>query len=96
MVWAASSAAIKAAVVPISGFAAPARTATPTPDEARSARLPGLSVPEARKASMSSLAMIKRSKGSPAAMRFFTSTVPVKLVVTLCPVARSKSGSRSR
>ncbi len=95
MVLAASSAAMKVATVPMSGFAAPARTATPTPDDARSTRLPDLSVPEARKASMSSLAMISRSKASPAAMRFFTSTVPVKPVVTLCPVARSNSGSRS-
>ena len=64
-----SSRRMKAAGEPMSGFGAPAFTAMPTPEAARSTRVPAASTPFAVSASIPSAVRIAASPASPPAMR---------------------------
>src|SRR5476649_941301 len=76
--FAANSARFNASAELISGFGAPARTATPTPDFARSTRLPGTTLPSSISSSTEFAARMTRSVLSPAFMRFMMSAEPTK------------------
>src|SRR5438105_3961014 len=84
-----------------SGLGAPARTATPIPERARSTRLPDATKPRSINLSSASPAMITRSTGSPAAKRpgmevGAPATELPHAVSTLRPLAFSKPGTSAR
>src|SRR2546426_7249779 len=80
----------------MSGFGRPARTATPMPDLATSARLPATSLPSEISLSMLGAAMRTISTTSPPLMRLVIASVPVQIVVTLWPLDFSKAGTSAR
>src|SRR5467141_1831323 len=80
----------------MSGLRAPERTATPTPDFARSTRLPGTILPSCISSSTTAAEPITRSTVSPAFMRFRMSTIPAHSVATSQPLAFSNCGTSSR
>ena len=90
---AASTAAFTAASLPMSGRAAPERTATATPERTATAtpertmsvRLPGSTWPLAMSLSMASEPSATASKGSPAATRLAASTPPTDSSATATP-----------
>ena len=82
---AASTAAFTAASLPMSGRAAPERTATATPERTMSVRLPGSTWPLAMSLSMASEPSATASKGSPAATRLAASTPPTDSSATATP-----------
>ncbi len=63
--FAASSVCLKASTVAMSGFGAPARTASPTPDWAISAALPATILPSPTSWSMAGRVMIATSAVAP-------------------------------
>jgi hypothetical protein len=71
-----------------------ARTATPTPDFARSTR--PVSLPSLTKASIRAAGMMTMSATSPPATRLTMSRVPPQSTVAWWPVAFSKTGMSSR
>ena len=77
----------------ISGFGAPARIATPTPDVATTTRLSGTSLPCRMRSSICATGTITTSATSPPATRLWTLLTPSQIVTTLCPLAFSKSGT---
>ena len=96
MLLAASSVCFSACGELMSGFGAPARTATPTSERATSARLPAMSLPVSMSSSSELEARITASNTSPAFMRFMTSAVPAQVVCTLLPLALSNCGTSAR
>ena len=95
IVLAASSAFLMPSDEPASIFGAPVRIATPMPDVATSTRLSATSLPCLRRSSIWAAGSITTSATSPSPTRFHTSVTPPQMVVTLCPVAFSKPGTRS-
>src|ERR1700722_6185020 len=86
------SAALKASAVPISGFGAPARTATPTRDSITLVPPPAATRPSLTKSPIVSSSMMRRSMPAPALSSLRVSGAPWNLIVTLCPLACSKTG----
>ena len=80
----------------MSGFGAPARTATPMPDLASRGAVPAATLPCLIKSSSSVLDDDDQVVHFARAIRFMMSTVPAQVVVTLWPVARSNCGTSSR
>ena len=87
---------MSASTEPMSGLGAPERTATPTPDFARSTRLPGTILPSCVSSSMSAAEAMSASAGSPACTRFRMSTIPAHSVATWQPLDFSNCGTSSR
>src|SRR5258706_1597729 len=95
--FAASTARLTASPVPSSGRGAPARTATPTVELAKSTRLPAASAPACTSSSIALAERLTTSMpASPAFRRRTTSTPPANSSATLQPCACSNSGTSSR
>lgn len=92
---AASSAALKAATVLISGFGAPERTASPTAERVTSTVAPSPILPALTSSSISGRGNSAMSKTAPSAMSFFSTEVSRYSPSTLVPLARSNSGTIS-
>jgi hypothetical protein len=92
---------LNASTLLMSGFGAPARTAAPINERARSARLEATTLPSLIKLSNDSPTTITTSTGSPRAIRFGTAcgVLPIDgphVFAILWPVARSNSAASSR
>jgi len=85
-----------ASVVPMSGFAAPARTATPRPTRAISVVGPATNLACAPVSLNTSCGTTPASNGLPPVACLISSGVVPKKNVSLWPVARSKRGPSSR
>ena len=89
---------MNASTVLMSGVGAPARTAIPIADRARSTRLPATTLPSLMNPSSAVSAMTRTSTGSPRCSRFWTESGPVLVVAPItmrCLVARSNTGVSS-
>ena len=77
----------------MSGLGAPARTETPTPVRAMSAREAAAILPDLIRRSITSGSEIATSKAVPFSTSRCTTGPDTKLNTTLCPLARSNSGA---
>jgi hypothetical protein len=79
----------------MSGFAAPARTATPVPTRARISLLSGTTFPCCTRSSIAPLPDIATSTISPLTMRLLISAGGARLSVILCSLVRWNSPASS-
>jgi hypothetical protein len=86
---------LNAATVPMSGLAAPSRTATPMPLRPMTARVPATMRPCRISSSSTGGLRMAASKASPASILRLTSGLTAKPMPTLCPLARSKRWANS-
>src|SRR6266853_1069533 len=91
MVSAANNVRLRASSVPTSGLGAPARTPIPSGERAISTMVPVAMRAWCRRSSSTNLSLIVRSAASSASMRLFIRVVEPYSMVSLWPVARSKS-----
>src|SRR5215510_4994950 len=99
--FASTTARFNASTELTSGFVAPARTATPIVEFARSTRLPATTLPCLIKCSSESPVRITRSAASPRCSRFGIELGELPMdapqaVTALCPVDFSNSGKSAR
>src|ERR1043166_8756228 len=92
--FAASSVRLSASGVPISGFAAPLRTAMPMPDDAMSTRLPAAALPCLTRSSIASAVRMTRSHFVPPSTSFMRAAAGPH-TTSIFPCVRSNSGRRS-
>jgi hypothetical protein len=83
----------QAATLPISGFAAPARTASPTVERATSAMLPGAIAPLSARSSSSGRGKIAISNDAPSSIACFNAALRRNSISTATPCARSNRGT---
>src|SRR5215831_1167184 len=92
---AASSVRFSTSGEPMSGLAAPLRTAMPMPERARSRRLPATTLPRAISSSIVSAVRMTRSTAAPPSSSFTSPFVAPQVISTFVPLVRSKAGARS-